>query len=58
MLFPMSMPAKRTEATTVVGMIIYGNYFDMPDNIHTILSTGSSHANVTFHDSVRYRKRF
>ena len=52
MLFPMSMPAKRTEATMIVGMIIYGNYFDMPDNIHTILSTGSSHDNVTFHDNV------
>ncbi len=53
MLFPMPMPAKKLEAMNIVGMITYGNYFDMPDNIHTILSAGSSHANVILHDSVR-----
>ena len=36
MLFPMPMPAKKLEAMKIVGMITYGNYFDMPDNIHTI----------------------
>ena len=32
MLFPMPI----LEAMKIVGMITYGNYFDMPDNIHTI----------------------